>query len=224
MTFRVWLSLAPGLLPNGLLYILTIFYDYFCSGSKWVHVCSHFHSNWKYHILEILAATFSHLERFGQVQFYKCIRCWPYLKLQVLWYLPLCSRFQTKSLQSIPQNNKIDLGREPMLGGQPALDIQKESGLWPQWKETDRILSYCKWAHSIVSLLPSLNLDEMEPILIWIAFSLATDNDVSWWWLLLFYFQNVPCCYLLLFSPSSPEYCIGVCLCVSACMYIYTHI
>lgn len=136
--------------------------------------------------------------------------------------MPLCSRFQTKSLQSIPQNKKIDLGQEPILGGQPALDIQKEAGLWPQSKKTGRILSYCKWAHSIVSLLPSLNLDEMESILIWMSFSLNTDNDVSWWWLRrLLYLQNVPCCCLLLPLLSSPEYCTRVCVCVCVHVYVY---
>lgn len=58
--------------------------------------------------------------------------------------LAIVLTFPNKSLQSIPQNNKIDLGQEPILGGQPALDIQKEAGLWPQSKKTGRILSYCK--------------------------------------------------------------------------------
>lgn len=66
------------------------------------------------------------------------------------------------SQRSIPQTNKIDQGWEPILGVQPALDTQKKSGLWPQSKEAGRILTYCKWAYSIVSLIPTLNLEEIE--------------------------------------------------------------
>lgn len=71
--------------------------------------------------------------------------------------------FPNKTCQrSIPQTNKIDQGWEPVLGVQPALNIQKKSGLWPQSKEVGRILTYCKWAYSIVSLIPTLNLEEIE--------------------------------------------------------------
>lgn len=75
------------------------------------------------------------------------------------------------SQRSIPQTNKIDQGWEPILGVQPALDIQKKSGLWPQSKEAGRILTYCKWTYSIVSLIPTLNLEEIESFQIWMSFS-----------------------------------------------------
>lgn len=66
------------------------------------------------------------------------------------------------SQRSVPQTNKIEWGWEPILGVQPGRDNQKKSGPWPQSKEVGRILTYCKWAHSIVSLLPALNLEEIE--------------------------------------------------------------
>ena len=143
----------------------------FFPGSKFSQICPTFPLQMESQTLEILALPSYSRNDLGKYSF---ITAYTVVIPENLSAVILTRElvFPNKTSQRrILQTNKIDQGWEPILGVQPALDIQKKSGLWPQSKEAGRILTYCKWSCSIVSLIPTLNLEEIESFQIWMSFS-----------------------------------------------------